>query len=64
MISCFPYLGIVEQRPGVTDDANLPPTMQVSTFPPLLMLPHEPPRVELSDPWAGRFAWRRSDNGG
>jgi L-Lysine epsilon oxidase N-terminal/L-lysine epsilon oxidase C-terminal domain len=84
MISCFPYLGIVEQRPGVIDDPNLPPTMQVSTLPLLLKLPLEAggtidqplaaaaeaharaiaaPRAELSDPWAGRFAWRKSDNG-
>jgi hypothetical protein len=84
MIFCWPYLGLVEQRPGVTDDPQLPSTMQVANYPLLLMFPFEPgpvinppmaaamaaharataaPRAELSDPWAGRFAWRRSDRG-
>jgi hypothetical protein len=84
MIFCWPYLGLVEQRPGVTDDPQLPSTMQVANYPLLLMFPFEPgpvinppmaaamaaharataaPRAELSDPWAGRFAWRRRDSG-
>ena len=84
MIHYWPYLGLVEQRPGATDDPDLPATMQISTFPPPLSFPTErgpvidpptaaamaaharataAPPAELSDPWAGRFAWRRDDAG-
>jgi hypothetical protein len=93
MIYCFPYLGILEQRPGPADDSGLPPIMQVATYPPLLQVAQEPsqavaaaaaaktgpavvgaaaahakatssPPAQLSDPWAGRFAWRRDDSTG
>ena len=85
MIHYWPYLGLVEQRPGATGEPDhLPVTMQVSTSPPPLSFPTEPgpvidppmaaamaaharataaPPAELSDPWAGRFAWRRDDAG-
>jgi hypothetical protein len=97
MLYCFPYLGLVEQRPGLANDPDIPPVMQVSTFPLVLLFPLEPgpvipptamvaalavpagaapavraahararaaPRAQLSDPFAGRFAWRRDDAGG
>ncbi len=84
IIHYWPYLGLVEQRPGATGEPDLPATMQVSTSPPPLSFPTEPgpvidppmaaamaaharataaPPAELSDPWAGRFAWRRDDAG-
>jgi hypothetical protein len=84
MIHYWPYLGLVEQRPGATGEPDLPATMQVSTSPPPLSFRTETgpvidppmaaamaaharataaPPAELSDPWAGRFAWRRDDAG-
>jgi hypothetical protein len=84
MIHYWPYLGLVEQRPGATDDPDLPATMQISTDLPAHSVPtalgavSDPataaamaantralaaPPAELSDEWAGRFAWRRDDAG-
>jgi L-lysine epsilon oxidase C-terminal domain len=85
MIHYWPFMGLVEQRPGATDDPDLPATMQISTDLPPRLLRTAPgaavsdpatatataaharalaaPPAELSDEWAGRFAWRRDDAG-
>jgi hypothetical protein len=84
MIDYWPFMGLVEQRPGATDDPDLPAPMQISTdLPPRSVLTapgavSDPaaaaameaharalaaPPAELSDEWAGRFAWRRGDAG-
>jgi hypothetical protein len=74
MIYAFPAMGIVEERPGVAGDPELPPVMQVSTYPMELLFPPEPglpqpqamaaparARATVRAPHAGRFRWRQGD---
>ena len=55
MIHYWPYLGLVEQRPGATGEPDLPVTMQVSTSPSPLSFPTEPGPV-IDPPMAAAMA--------
>lgn len=66
MVTKFPYMGIAEERPGVVNDPDFPPVMQVAVLPdfdPPKPGPVLPPGSRLAHPYAPRPTSRRAPVG-